>query len=324
MFCDLARVVVVGRFRPPKRNEEDDDMDSGERSTIRRKWASRTALGAAQSALIALVLTTPVFGETIYWSRFNSLDLGLTQPHPGAAGQGLWYAELAVAPAFGEIQNQIRVSGRALHEHTSSANPEGQQTIDRRPVVNPSDLDATPFVMLEVAFYAHTSDLAATNSYRAGLQAFGGPEVHFPILGFDLVSGNGTPKGVAGVNLQLDQFNGLNNNEPVPLAVGQGLAWDSWHFVTLIVDQGADSYYSLTVDGQTQWLLGHQLPRSQVAGGAWERGQLIEQIQAAIIPAHNGASTNDDIYWDELYLSVGLFLDGFESGDTAAWSSTVP
>lgn len=274
-------------------------------------------------AVLALAMPVPAAGETVYATGFNALSLGVTQPHPGAAGHGGWYAQQANAPAYGAIQNQVRVTGRALHEHTGSANPEGDQTIDRR-FIAPPDLLATPFVVLEVAFYARSSDLAATNSYAAALVAFGGPDTRFEILGDNLVSGNGTPKGVAGVSLRLDRFNGVNNNEPVPLTVGQALAWDAWHFVTLIANQAADTYYSVTVDGQTESLLGHQLPRTQVAGGAWERGQLLEQIEAVIIPFHNGGSTDDDIYWDDLSLSVDLLHDGFESGDTSGWSSIVP
>ena len=58
-----------------------------------------------------------------YATDFDGLSLGPTQPQPGAAGHDGWYSALAVAPAYGEIQDAVAVSGNALHEFTGIANP---------------------------------------------------------------------------------------------------------------------------------------------------------------------------------------------------------
>ena len=240
----------------------------------------------------------------VYKSNFNSLAAGLTQPFPGAPRQDGWFNELALPPAYGEIQKDIALGRHALHEFTSPSVPDLTQSIDKRFITAP-DLSRYPLITLQADFYAHTSDLAASNAYGAVIIVSGGPHPGFEMVQFSVNSGNGTPKGIAGVNVGLSWFNGVNNNEPIPLHVGQNLAWDTWHRVTLVADQAGDHYVSLKVDGESEDLSAYTLPRSEVAPGVWERGQLMNSIEAVIAPNidFEGAS-DDDIYWDNLSLTV--------------------
>ena len=250
-----------------------------------------------------LGMNNPAFAGIVYQTDFDTLTTGETQPYPGHTGQDGWYDAFSNSPAYGEIQNSIANIGNALHEHTGIANPSHQQKYDKR-LITPPDLLATPLITLSVDFYAHTSDLEATNTYNAGLSVTGGPHPGFGIIGFGLGSGNGTPKGTAGVNVGLGYFNGFNNNEPVPLTVGQTLNWDSWHSLTLVANQTLDHWVSLTVDEETQDLSEYLLPRS-LDGENWLRGQLMEEILAEIIPIDNfGYETDDDVYWDNLTVTV--------------------
>jgi hypothetical protein len=240
----------------------------------------------------------------VYKSNFNSLTAGLIQPFPGAPRQDGWFSELALPPAYGEIQKEIALGRHALHEFTSPSVPDFTQTIDKR-FITPPDLSRYPLITLQVDFYAHTSDLSASNIYGAHMGITGGPHPGFQMLEFSVNSGNGVPKGEAGVNIGLSLFNGVDNNEPISLNVGQNLAWDTWHHVTVIADQASDRYISLTVDGRSEDLSAYLLPRSEVAPGVWERGQLMEDIQAVIAPNIDFAGvSNDDIYWDNLNITV--------------------
>lgn len=240
----------------------------------------------------------------LYRSNFNSLSAGLTQPFPGAPRQDGWFSELALPPAYGEIQKDIARGRQALHEFTSVSVPDFTQTIDKR-FITPPDLSSYPIITLQVDFYAHTSDLSASNVYGAVLGVTGGPHPGFQMLEFSVNSGNGVPKADAGVNIGLSRFNGVDNNEPIPLSVGQNLAWDTWHRVIVVANQASDRYVSITVDRQSEDLKAYLLPRSDVAPGVWERGQLMEEIQAVIAPnAEFGGASDDDIYWDNLIITV--------------------
>jgi hypothetical protein len=240
----------------------------------------------------------------IYETNFNSLKRGLTQPFPGENGQDAWFSELAVSPGYGEIQNKIARPGQALHEFTSSSVPGLIQTVDKR-LIAASDLSQYPVIKIQVDFYAHTSDLNARNIFGAVLALTGGPHPGFEILAFSLNSGNGTPKGEAGVNMELSTFNGIDNNEPIPLQVGQNLAWDKWHRIVLVASQSEDRYVSLKVDGHVEDLSAYALPRSEVSIGVWERGMSMEEIQAVIAPNMDFESVSeDDIYWDNLQITV--------------------
>lgn len=268
----------------------------------------------ARVCLPAVILIPgPVFSQentsqsskiTVYKQTFNSLSAGTTQPLPGAPGQGGWFSRLANYPAYGEIESNIALGRKALHEFTSSSLGGPVQTIDER-AITPPDLSRYPRITLQSNFYAHTSDLSAANSYIAGIEVRGGPHPGFEILGFSINSGNGTPKEIAGVNVGLARFNGVDNNEPVPLTVGQNLTWNTWHAVRLVVDQAKDRYVSIEVDGKVQNLSAYSLPRSKTAPTVWERGQLMERILAQIVPNGGfGDSSDDDIYWDNLKITV--------------------
>lgn len=132
----------------------------------------------------------------------------------------------------------------------------------------------------------------------------GGPHPGFEIIGVGLGGGNGTPKSDTGVSVTLGYFNGVDNNEVIPLTVGQRLTWDAWHSVTVALDQVNDSYLFVTVDGNTQNLSGYTPGRSY-DGSQWLRGQLIEGITAQIVPDDlGGVRTDDNVYWDNLKVTA--------------------
>ena len=106
------------------------------------------------------------------------------------------------------------------------------------------------------------------------------------------------------MTVNVDSFNGTDNNEPVFPSVGQHLAWDTWHTVSLSINPLADRYISITVDGQTQSLSSIPLPRDLV-NGLWVREPLIEDVYTQIIPTDvGGFETSDDVYWDNLSVTV--------------------
>jgi hypothetical protein len=241
--------------------------------------------------------------DFVYTQTFDGLALGPTQPFPGDPGQGGFYSALALGGAFGEIQDAIANPGRALHEFAPGTNPDGLQTIDR---LNFSTVNVSTArqISLSFDFNAHTSNLDAVNNYLANIEATGGPFPGFQIIVVGLGAGNGTPKSVTGVNVSLPAFNGTDNNSPIPLGVGQGLAFDAWHSVSVSLDQVADRYTSITVDGMTQDLSAFRPPRSFLGNQAL-RGQLIQTLETNIIPDHvGGDSTDDDVYWDNIRLSA--------------------
>jgi len=142
------------------------------------------------------------------------------------------------------------------------------------------------------------------NPYNASLSAEGGPHPGYQILGVGIGGGNGLPRAMTGVGIGLSSYNGSNNNEAVSLTIGQGLAWDEWHHVAVAIDQAADEYLSVTVDGAKQFLPGVRLPRRE-NDGVWKRGSLIETLTATIVPLElSGMRTDDDIYWDNLTLTA--------------------
>jgi hypothetical protein len=69
---------------------------------------------------------------TVYKQNFSSLSTGLTQPFPEETGQDAWFSVLAIDPAYGEIQQNIALGRKALHEFTSSSLEGLGQTIDAR------------------------------------------------------------------------------------------------------------------------------------------------------------------------------------------------
>ncbi|MEY4702013.1 MAG: hypothetical protein RL326_2200 [Pseudomonadota bacterium] len=240
----------------------------------------------------------------VYKQNFSSLNAGPTQPFPGATNQDGWFSQLAVYPAYGAIEGDIALGAKALHEFTSSSLGGPVQTIDKR-LITPPDLSRYPRITLQVNFYAHTSDLSAANTYFSEIIVGGGPHPGFEVLGFGITSGNGISKELAGVNVGMASFNGVDNNEPIFPTVARNLAWDTWHAVTLVVDQSRERYVSIEVDGRSEDLSAYSLPRSNTATDVWERGQLMETIQTLIVPnADFGGSSDDDIYWDNFKITV--------------------
>lgn len=266
----------------------------------------------ASSALAAIVMSllsasSPASSRPldVYSSSFDGLSLARTRPFPGDPEQDNWYQVLAAGEAIGEIQDAVAVSGRALHEFAPASNGCGTPTADARNVT-PPDLEARPIITLGVSFFCHTSDLDAMNPYAASLRAGGGLHPGYEIVGFGLFSGNDAPKGEMGVTAAVGYFDGALNAE-LPLTVGTGLAWDAWHRIEIAIDQAADTYVYVEVDGERQYLYGHAPPRS-FAEGEWRRGQLIEGIAAEVVscPWAPPNETDDDVYWDDLSLTVGV------------------
>ncbi len=251
---------------------------------------------------------------TFFATDFDDLAPGPTHHHPGDEAQDGWY--YGTRPDFDQIQQDIVVAGQALRLFIDADDTEGAQTNVLRPI-EPPDLSRSPVVTLEADFYAATSDPEAINEYQAALEISGGPHPGFVIVGFGLSSGNGTAKNIRNIDVGLACFNGLDNNVPIPLTVGQTLDWETWHHIKLVIDQRADRYVSLTVNEETQTLSEYALPRSfDWDAQEWKRGQQIEQIQATIRAYHwaNETST-DDIYWDNLELYGHCPLKADLSGD---------
>ncbi len=266
--------------------------------------------GLAAGLLLACALAR---ADLVYGESFDALTPGVTQAFPGDAGQGGWFSALALSPAYGEIQGAVALSGLALHEFTSATNPPAVQTIDRRDFTA-FDVSGSPLISLSFDFYAHSSNLAAVNIFSAVLEASGGPHPGFQIIGVGLGAGNGTPKSVTGLNVGLAAFNGIDNNGPIALGVGQGLAFDAWHHLSVSLNQAQDRWISITVDGQTQDLSAYMPPRSFLDGGVSQRGQLIETLAASLIPDDlGGVRSDDDIYWD----NVSLFAQSVPEPATA-------
>lgn len=256
--------------------------------------------------LLAALMVVPAAGLAqvlVYQTDFDSLTLGHTQ-NPALPGHDEWFSAYAVGPAFGEIQNTIANPGQALREYTDATSPQGQQTIDSRPLVDPN-LNENPIVTLNVEFYCTSSNLNAANIYSASLMVRDHTHPGFNMIGFNLGGGNGQPKTTTGVGVVIYGFNGVNNNEYIPLTVGQTLAWDTWHTLEMVIDQVGDEYVSITVDGQTQDLTGNRLPYNW-DGSAWVRGNLLQAFIAEVVPfGHpSGERTNDSTYWDNLSLTA--------------------
>ncbi len=245
-------------------------------------------------------LTPP---QVVYASTFDTCTLGQTQSHPGDPGQDGWYKVGAGPSSYGEFQTLIANGGTAYHGHADFDTPSGQQTTDARALTAP-DLAAKPIITLSIDFQASTSDQSTTNPYNATFQVRGGPHPGFLITGFGLAGGNGMPKSDTLVNLNVTAFNGSDNNTVIPLTVGQQLAWDTWHTLTLVADQANDEWVSITVNGEVQDLTGYQLPRTW-DGAEWLRGELIESVISELTPTDwPDNETSDEVYYDNVELTV--------------------
>lgn len=258
---------------------------------------------AGMALLSAISAARAAGAPFVYAETFDGLSVGHTQPFPGDPGQGGWYSAFAQGDAFGEIQSAVADTGRALHEFTAATNPNRQQTIDRRDF-SPVDVNSLPLVTLSLTFYAHTSNLNAVNNFLADVTALGGPGDPRNIIAIGLGGGNGTLKSQTGVSVALAAFNGVNNNDPIPLSVGQHLSFDAWHSVSVTLNQIQDRYVSITVDGNTQDLSAFIPPRD-FPFGLPVRGNLIDRLDAEVVPDDvGGVRTDDDVYWDNVSLTA--------------------
>ncbi|MBA4377982.1 MAG: hypothetical protein C0395_04920, partial [Gemmatimonas sp.] len=260
----------------------------------------------AYAAALALVL--PAAGDalavTVYSCGFDDLTLGSVLPDPGDPGQDGWYAVDHPGSGVGEIQDAVGAGGAALRQFAPKTNPPGSRVLDVRSLI-PPDLTADPLVTLEFDVYFSSSDVTTINPYAAGLAVRGGPHPGFSIIEASFGGGNGVPKLLTGVGLALYAFNGVDNNDAIPLEVGQQLTWDVWHHVRVSIDQTADAYVAVTVDGQTQDLGAWTLPRSE-DGGTWLRGQLAEVVEAGIValPWDEINCSDDTVVWDNVSLTA--------------------
>jgi hypothetical protein len=252
--------------------------------------------------LASLALAATAVGQAaplvVYRTDFDALTPGVTQPHPGAPGHDGWYRVGATAPAFGAIQSAIAIDTAALQQFTGVTNPYGQQTIDARDLVAP-DLGALPIVTLSADVRCRSSDLDAVNRYSAELAVDGGPHPGFRILGLALGAGNTVPKRNT-LRVELIAFDGVDNNFLIPTGVGQALGWDTWHRVTVVIDQARDRWVSLTVDGETEDLTGYRLPRTSTV-----RGQRMDALRGVLVPDNSAwVATDDEVFWDDVYLTA--------------------
>lgn len=261
----------------------------------------------AVTTSLAVNISSPAQADVILAENFNSLTLGFTQPAPGAPGHGGWYSAEIVSPSFGEIQNTLANTGNALRVFSSSANVDAQQA-NVAHTVGPINVSASTNITLRADVYASSSDLAAQNSYLGRVSARSA-DGFFEILGFELFSGNGDVKSTDRVDLTLNVFNSaIDNNTGFFPAVGEDLAWDTWHSIVLVADQVADEYISLTVNGMTQSLTGLPLPRF---GAPRIRGQEIELLDVQLIADDSfGALTDDQLFVDNLQLDANNLPGG--------------
>ncbi len=241
----------------------------------------------------------------VYQTNFDQFVLGQLQPFPGHLRQGGWFHVLGGDDSYGEIQDQIALGGNSLHQHTGATVPANYQTIDQINLT-PRSLNGTGTITLSADFFPVTSNLEATNGFNARLLVAGGPHPGYEIISFVLGGGHSATRNETGVFVGLPTYSIEQNNiVPVPLTVGTHLAWNSWHNVKVVIDQTNDTYRSITVDGFKQDLDGFKPYRNTLDGVNWVRGQLIEKLEASIVPLGEGVNrTDDDIYWDNIQVRV--------------------
>ena len=236
-------------------------------------------------------------------TNFDNLTTGLITA-PTTTGQDLWEKVLADYGGYGEIQSNLAISGKALHLHTTTTAPNRFQTIVSRPF-GMVDVNSAGTLVLQGDFYPSTSNLNAVNNFVASIAARGGPHPGFDLIRVDIGAGNGTPKGQTGAFISLPAYSPTANNiVPIPLTVGQNLAWNTWHSLMVAIDQRNNRYVSVTVDGVKQNLSAY-LPSHSFDGTQWLRGRFIEYLVIDLVPDDVGGDrTDDDIYWDNVRLRV--------------------
>ncbi|MBN1845893.1 MAG: hypothetical protein JW810_09435 [Sedimentisphaerales bacterium] len=278
------------------------------------KMGRTVALGVALIGMVAGAITAQA-EDLIYQTDFDALDIGPIQHHPGVPEQDYWYyiSQDPDSGSIGEIQDAVANTGRAFHEHAGHDYGSWAQIEDSRDITPAVDINRLLLITLQVDFYAHTSDPNTDDFYTAQFRVWGGPHPGYEIVAFGVASGNGTLKKDRKLDLDFAAFNGSNNNYVFTPSNGRTLEWDAWHTVTVVIDQYNDRYVSVTVDGVTEDVSQHPLPRNEL-GGVWKRGQLIDLINSRIIC--NGQS-DDDIYWDNLSVTAKCILRADLTGDCA-------
>ncbi|MEM6776062.1 MAG: hypothetical protein AAF670_00315 [Planctomycetota bacterium] len=248
---------------------------------------------------VTISVSKPGFAEVIYSTDFDSLATGQTQSPANPAQDG-WRSDFHPGASFGEIQSAIANSGNAIRQFTDISNTIGQQSIDSRSLTS-MPTAGIPKLVFQVDFYASSSDLSRINAYSAMADVTG---VGGTVLEFSLNGGNGQAKSTTGVSVGLAQFNGVDNNVPVPLVTGQGLAWDEWHTISVTADLLADEWSEVTVNGVSQSLTGFVLPRTFGPSGA-VRPTTLEEISLQVINNDAfGDETSDSVYFDNLSLTA--------------------
>ncbi|MAT67888.1 MAG: hypothetical protein CMJ58_00005 [Planctomycetaceae bacterium] len=124
------------------------------------------------------------------------------------------------------------------------------------------------------------------------------------MVGFGLRSGNGAVKGDAGVSVSLAQFNGADNNIPLAIGVGNGLDWNAWHRITLAANLASDEWHSITVNGVTESLAGHPLPRAFSGSGPIRPTTFDARTLEVVNQENFGDESSDSIYWDNVGVHV--------------------
>lgn len=278
------------------------------------KMVTRLFLGLVVLGLLAGPMSAQA-QQVVYETNFDALDLGPLQHHPGVPEQDYWYyvSQDPDSGSLGEIQDAVANTGRALHEHVDHDYGIWAQIEDSRNITPSVDINGLLLITLQVDFYAHTSDPNTDDFYSAPFRVWGGPHPGYEIVAFTVSSGNGALKKDRKLDLDFAAFNGSNNNYVYTPSNARTLEWDAWHSVTVVIDQYNDRYVSITVDGVTEDVSQHPLPRSD-DGGVWKRGQLIDVVNTRILC--NGQS-DDDIYWDNLSLTSICSLRADLTGDCA-------
>ncbi len=259
------------------------------------------------AASVLLALAMPALADAVYETDFDDLTLGQTEnpPNPGHDG---WYKERAEGDAFGEIQDfeANPFPGQALRQFAPFSNGPGNQTIDRRAIEPAVEIDDVITVSFD--FFCNSSDYSAVNIYEAVFSVWDTTHPGYLIAKLKFEGGNGEPKADTGVKLTLYAWNGVDNNEYIPLSVGQGLAWDAWHHVELIIDYPNDQYVSVTVDDDTEDLFMYQPERSWPE---FQLGTYISRLEAQIIPWpwDDPDVSDDNVIWDNVSVTLGSVID---------------
>ncbi len=264
------------------------------------------ALTASLVIVWILGAVVPSTAETIVYSTdFEDCTAGDLTGHPGAADQDWWYRSLS-GDASAQILGSGGDPGRCLELYAPITNASGVQTYGYREFDEWVDLTQVAIVRLSFDVFCRSSDTTTQNLYRADVEAVGGPHPGFLIGGVRLVSGQQAPRDVTGLDVQVFHSPVGSGGLPIPLTVGQDLAWDTWHHVQLVIDHAGDEYVSITVNGETQDIAGYRPPRSWYEG-EFLRGQRLEKVQGVIYASEWGdpvQQTDDWVRYDDLAVQV--------------------